>query len=43
VPMDFSTCTARAIACVMHAMLDAGESEAHAVDVVTTAVRSAIS
>jgi hypothetical protein len=42
VPMDFSTCAARAIACVMHAMLDAGESEAHAVDVVTTAVRSAI-
>jgi hypothetical protein len=43
VPMDYATTAARAITCVMHAMLDAGESEAHAVDVVTTAVRSAIS
>jgi hypothetical protein len=43
VPMDYATCSSRAIACVMHAMLDAGESEAHAVDVVTTAVRTAIS
>jgi hypothetical protein len=42
VPMDFSTCASRAIACVVHAMLDAGESEAHAIDVVTTAVRSAV-
>lgn len=42
VPMDFATCASRAIACVLHAMLDAGESEAHAVDVVTTAVRRAI-
>lgn len=42
VPMDYATCASRAIACVLHAMLDAGESEAHAVDVVTTAVRSAI-
>ncbi len=42
VPMDFATCASRAVACVLHAMLDAGESEAHAVDVITTAVRSAI-
>lgn len=41
-PMDFATCASRAIACVLHAMQDAGESEAHAVDVITTAVRSAV-
>jgi hypothetical protein len=42
VPLDFATSAARAIACVLHAMLDAGQSEAHAVDVITTAVRTAI-
>ena len=42
VPLDYATCSARSIACVLHAMIDAGESEAHAVDVVTTAVRAAI-
>lgn len=42
VPMDYATCATRAIACVMHAMMDAGESDAHAVDVITTAVRTAI-
>lgn len=42
VPLDFAQCGARAIACVLHAMIDGGESEGHAVDVITTAVRSAI-
>lgn len=41
VPLDFATSAARSIACVLHAMLDAGESEAHAIDVITTAVRAA--
>lgn len=42
VPMDYATCAARAIACVLHSLLDAGESESHAVDVVTSGVRAAL-
>jgi hypothetical protein len=42
VPMDFATCASRAVACVLHAMLDAGEPEMEAVDVVTAAVRTAL-
>jgi hypothetical protein len=41
VPMDFATCAARAVACVLHAMLDAGTSEADAVSALVGAVDSA--
>ncbi len=38
VPLDFGTCAARSIACVLHAMLVSGETEARAVDQLTSAV-----
>jgi hypothetical protein len=41
VPMDFATCAARAVACVLHAMLDAGVPEAQAVGAIVDAVRGA--
>jgi hypothetical protein len=41
VPMDFATCAARAVACVLHAMLDAGTSEAVAVESIVGAVSTA--
>lgn len=40
VPLDYATCAARSIACVLHALLDAGVSEDKAVEDVTGAVRS---
>jgi hypothetical protein len=41
VPLDFTTCAARAVTCVLHAMLDLGIPEAKAIDTVTAAVRDA--
>lgn len=38
VPMDYGTCAARSITCVLHAMLDLGTEEAKAIDAITTAV-----
>jgi len=43
VPMGYATSAARSIACVLHALVDAGESEPNAVARVTGAVRSALS
>jgi hypothetical protein len=39
VPMDYATCAARAVACVLHAMLDAGVAETIAVERIVGAVR----
>jgi len=41
VPMDYATCAARAVACVLHAMLDAGTPEPAAVDAIVGAVQTA--
>ena len=41
VPMDYATCAARAVACVLHAMLDAGTPEAAAVEQIVGAVSTA--
>lgn len=41
VPMDYATCAARAVACVLHAMLDAGVTEAAAVEQLVGAVSTA--
>ena len=41
VPMDFATCAARSVACVLHAMLDAGTLEATAVSSIVDAVYNA--
>ena len=41
VPLDFSTCSARAVACVLHAMLVQGVPEASAIDQLTGVVRVA--
>lgn len=41
-PMDFATCAARSVACVLHAMLDAGKPEATAVERIVDAVRNAV-
>jgi hypothetical protein len=38
VPLDFGTCSARSIACVLHALLVSGLSEADAVDKVVSTV-----
>jgi hypothetical protein len=38
VPMDYATCAARAVACALHAMLDAGVPEAAAVEQIAGAV-----
>jgi hypothetical protein len=40
VPMDYGTCAARAITCVLHALLDIGEPEASAVEKIVSAVRN---
>ena len=40
-PMDYATCAARSVACVLHAMLDGGASEAQAVSSIVDAVYSA--
>ena len=41
VPMDYATCAARAVACVLHAMLDSGVPETVAVEKIVGAVRGA--
>jgi hypothetical protein len=41
VPMDYATCAARAVACVLHAMLDAGKLEADVVSSLVDAVHNA--
>ena len=38
VPMDFAQCAARAVTCVLHALLDLGQSREQATDAVTGAV-----
>ena len=38
VPLDFATCAARSVTCVMHAMLDAGTAEDQAVSSIVDAV-----
>jgi hypothetical protein len=43
VPMDYATCAARSVACVLHAMLDAGTSEADAIGAIVGAVYHAAS
>jgi hypothetical protein len=42
VPMDYATCAARAVACVLHAMLDLKTSEDQAVTALVGAVQSAL-
>jgi hypothetical protein len=42
VPMDYGTCAARAITCVLHALLDAKLAERDAIDAVTGAVNSCL-
>jgi len=41
VPMDYGTCAARAITCVLHALLDTGMDESKAVSAIVGAVRAA--
>ena len=41
VPLDFATCAARAVACVLHALLVNGTSEGAAIDQLTGVVRIA--
>jgi len=41
VPLDYATCAARAVACVLHALLVIGTSEAAAIDQLTNIVRVA--
>ena len=41
-PLDFATCAARSVACVLHAMIDGGKSESTAVESIVDAVRSAV-
>jgi len=43
VPMDYATCAARSVACVLHAMLDAGVLEGPAVESIVEAVYRAAS
>jgi len=40
VPMDFGTCAARAITCVLHALLDTGMNETQAIASIVDAVHS---
>jgi hypothetical protein len=42
VPMDYGTCAARAITCVLHALLDTGMSEREAIDTVVATVNSCL-
>jgi hypothetical protein len=41
VPLDFGTCAARSIACVLHALLLQGTPEEQAVDMLTGVVSAA--
>jgi hypothetical protein len=41
-PMDFGTCAARAVTCVLHALHDSGVSEREAIDAVVAAVNSCL-
>jgi hypothetical protein len=43
VPMDYATCAARSVSCVLHAMLDAGVSETEAIAKIVGAVYAAAS
>lgn len=43
VPMDYATCAARAVSCVLHAMLDAGANETDAIASIVGAVYNAAS
>ncbi|MBS1119799.1 MAG: hypothetical protein H6Q90_2027 [Deltaproteobacteria bacterium] len=42
VPMDYATCAARSVACVLHAMKDGGVDEVAAIDVIVAAVRGVV-
>jgi hypothetical protein len=42
IPMDFGTCAARSITCVLHALFDLGLTEREAIDTVVNAVNSAL-
>lgn len=42
VPMDFATCAARSVACVLHAMIDVGVPEQQAVEVIVGAVQTVV-
>lgn len=42
VPMDYATCAARSVACVLHAMLDAGTSEDAAISQIVDAVQRVV-
>jgi hypothetical protein len=42
VPMDYATCAARSVACVLHAMLDAGTAEDAAVSAIVDAVQRVV-
>jgi hypothetical protein len=42
VPMDYATCAARSVACVLHAMIDVGVPEQQAVEVIVGAVQSVV-
>jgi len=41
-PLDFATCAARSVSCVLHAMLDAGMAEDDAIATIVDAVRTAV-
>jgi hypothetical protein len=43
IPMDFGTCAARSITCVLHALLDSKMPEREAIDAVVNAVNSCLS
>jgi hypothetical protein len=43
VPMDYATCAARSVSCVLHALLDAGTPEAQAISSIVDAVYRAAS
>jgi hypothetical protein len=42
VPLDYGTCAARSIACVLHALLLQGTAEAQAIDMLTGVVGNAV-
>jgi hypothetical protein len=42
IPMDYSTCAARSITCVLHALLDVGMAEESACNVLTSSVLDAL-
>jgi hypothetical protein len=41
VPLDFATCAARSVACVLHSLLTRGETEERAVALIVDAVLAA--